>query len=93
MDNSPLLTSSSNHGSAAFDTPEPEPTHIRFENVSFEVNGKIILHRVNGLFRAGTMTAIIGPSGAGKSTLLNVLNGVIDEDKISGNILVNGDIR
>jgi len=43
---------------------------------------------------AGQITAIIGPSGCGKSTLLrsiNRLNDLLDDVRIEGDILLNGD--
>jgi phosphate transport system ATP-binding protein len=43
---------------------------------------------------AGKITAIIGPSGCGKSTLLrsiNRLNDLLDDVRIEGDILLNGD--
>lgn len=44
-------------------------------------------------FQRGMVTALIGPSGCGKSTLLrslNRMNDLIDELRISGEVVVNG---
>jgi phosphate transport system ATP-binding protein len=52
------------------------------------------LHDVNMQIQKGLVTALIGPSGCGKSTLLrclNRMNDLIDDLKISGEIIVNGE--
>lgn len=56
------------------------------------IGSKEILHRVNGKFPAGQLTAIMGPSGAGKSTLLDVLSGYRITG-VSGEVYTNGRIR
>lgn len=38
--------------------------------------GREILKSVNGIFKAGELSAILGPSGAGKSSLLNAISGL-----------------
>ncbi|MEK4626990.1 MAG: phosphate ABC transporter ATP-binding protein [Solibacillus sp.] len=62
---------------------------IHFENVSFEVNNKKIIHHVTGTIHKGKITTLIGPSGAGKTTLLKMCNGLISTT--SGTITVNGE--
>jgi phosphate transport system ATP-binding protein len=52
------------------------------------------LYDINMAMPAGKITAIIGPSGCGKSTLLrsiNRLNDLLEDVKIDGDILLNGD--
>lgn len=64
-----------------------------FIKYSFRCLGsKEILHRVNGKFPAGQLTAIMGPSGAGKSTLLDVLSG-FRITGVNGAVYTNGRIR
>lgn len=62
---------------------------IHFENVSFEVNNKKIIHHVTGTIHKGKITTLIGPSGAGKTTLLKMCNGLISTT--FGTITVNGE--
>jgi zinc/manganese transport system ATP-binding protein len=35
------------------------------------------LHHVSGVFRSGSLTAVVGPNGAGKSTLLKAIAGIV----------------
>jgi phosphate transport system ATP-binding protein len=52
------------------------------------------LYSINMAMAAGKITAIIGPSGCGKSTLLrsiNRLNDLLEDVRIEGDILLNGD--
>jgi phosphate transport system ATP-binding protein len=49
---------------------------------------------VNAEFQARTITALIGPSGCGKSTLLrtlNRMNDLIDEVRITGEVIIAGE--
>ncbi|TVR11832.1 MAG: phosphate ABC transporter ATP-binding protein [Salinarimonadaceae bacterium] len=52
------------------------------------------LHDVNLPVQKGLVTALIGPSGCGKSTLLrslNRMNDLIDELRVSGEVVVGGE--
>lgn len=60
---------------------------IVFQDVSYEIDNKIILKNISGTFFKGTITTIVGPSGSGKTTLLKMCNGLISSTK--GNILIN----
>ena len=46
---------------------------LRFEHVSFSLDGKKILDNVSFTVRDGSKFAIVGESGSGKSTLLNLI--------------------
>jgi phosphate transport system ATP-binding protein len=53
-----------------------------------------VLHDVNIGIKEKKITAMIGPSGCGKSTLLrtfNRMNDLIQETRISGNVLLDGE--
>eukprot|EP00123_Amoebidium_parasiticum_P016558 comp23492_c0_seq1/m.39325 comp23492_c0_seq1/g.39325 ORF comp23492_c0_seq1/g.39325 comp23492_c0_seq1/m.39325 type:complete len:840 (-) comp23492_c0_seq1:149-2668(-) len=79
-----------------------QPAVLSFHNIVYSVpvkkiqkadgtygpSRKIILRNVSGVFRPGTLTAIMGPSGCGKSTLLNVL-----ADRQPSGPVVTGDIK
>jgi len=64
---------------------------IQFRDLSYEVHigyrkqKKQILKNLDGLFKAGELTAIMGMSGAGKSTLLNILSG-FQQEGLTGRI-------
>ncbi|EFN71685.1 ATP-binding cassette sub-family G member 4, partial [Camponotus floridanus] len=64
---------------------------IQFRDLSYEVHigyrkqKKQILKNLDGLFKAGELTAIMGTSGAGKSTLLNILSG-FQQEGLTGKI-------
>ncbi len=60
----------------------------------FWYGAKQALHDIEMGMPQGRITAIIGPSGCGKSTLLrsiNRLNDLLDDVRIEGDILLNGD--
>ncbi|RZF39659.1 hypothetical protein LSTR_LSTR001180 [Laodelphax striatellus] len=78
------------------------PLIINFENLSYSVPDanrkcpdRLLLNNVSGQFRPRHLVALIGPSGAGKTTLLNVISGTkdVDNSRVSGKILVNGEER
>ena len=60
----------------------------------FWYGAKQALYSIGMAMPAGKITAIVGPSGCGKSTLLrsiNRLNDLLDDVRIEGDILLNGD--
>ena len=70
---------------------KPNGIDIKFEEISFKApNGKTIMYRVSGEFKAGRMCAIMGPSGAGKSTIISLITG--KAMKNAGQVTVNGDV-
>src|SRR6185436_15743956 len=67
---------------------------IETKNVNLYYGDFQALKRVNMTVKANTVTALIGPSGCGKSTylrLFNRMNDLIDNVKIEGDILLDGD--
>lgn len=60
-------------------------------DAKLEDETKVILNHVDGMFRAGRLTAIMGPSGAGKTSLLDAIAGNLMGGQISGTITVNGE--
>jgi phosphate transport system ATP-binding protein len=64
------------------------------QNFRFWYGTSQALHDINMRVPDGKITAIVGPSGCGKSTLLrsiNRLNDLLDDVRIEGDILLNGD--
>ena len=57
---------------------------IHLDQVTFRYEDMRMLF--DGVFPAGSLTAVIGPSGAGKSTLLNLVAGF--ETAVSGRVLI-----
>ena len=60
---------------------------VRFENVSYETQGKSILHDVSLMVKASHIACLLGPSGCGKTTLLRLAAGIIRPT--SGRILLD----
>lgn len=59
---------------------------IEFKNVSYKVNDKIIINKVDFSVKKGEFIAILGANGSGKSTLAKLINGLILPTE--GNILI-----
>lgn len=49
---------------------------ITFQNVSYTVDERELLHDITGTIEKGRITTLVGPSGAGKTTLLKLCNGL-----------------
>ena len=67
---------------------------IESKNVDFYYGASQALKNINIAIKPNTVTALIGPSGCGKSTylrLFNRMNDLIDNTKISGQVLIDGD--
>jgi subfamily B ATP-binding cassette protein MsbA len=65
----------------------PLKNEIRFENVSFGYNEKMVLKNVDFKIKAGEIIAVVGPSGVGKSSLVNLLPRFYDPQ--SGTITID----
>jgi ferric hydroxamate transport system ATP-binding protein len=60
--------------SAAARLPEPTaPNVLALHDVSYSVDGKVLLHPTTLDFKAGQSIALVGHNGSGKSTLLKLL--------------------
>ena len=72
---------------------EPKGHTIEFKDVHFGYTKDVeVLHGVSGVFKEGTVNALVGPSGGGKSTIAKLIASFWDVD--SGKITVGGvDIR
>lgn len=74
--------------------PEKIETCIRVENLNLFYSEKQALHNVTMEMPRKKVTAYIGPSGCGKSTLLrciNRMNDLVDDVRIDGKILLDGE--
>ena len=71
-----------------------EQAVLEVRDFDFWYGDKQALFKIGMGMPKGKITAIIGPSGCGKSTLLrsiNRLNDLLDDVRIEGDILLNGD--
>ena len=65
-----------------------ENLELRADNLSYEINDKLILQDVNFSVKSGEMLFIEGSNGSGKTTLLRILSGLMQADE--GQITWNG---
>lgn len=66
---------------------------IETKNINFYYGNFHALKNINMKMEANTVTALIGPSGCGKSTFLrlfNRMNDLIDDTKLTGDCLIEG---
>ncbi|RKR85672.1 ABC-type multidrug transport system fused ATPase/permease subunit [Mucilaginibacter gracilis] len=61
---------------------------IKFENISFAYNEKLVLNNINITVPKGKKVALVGPSGGGKSTTMDLIPRFIEPQ--SGSILIDG---
>jgi len=65
---------------------------VRFENVSFGYDGKLVIKDVSFTANPGETVAIVGQTGSGKTTLTRLINRIFDVSK--GRVLIDGvDVR
>ena len=62
--------------------------NIEFRNVSYEVEGEVIIHNISFSVEKGQTVGILGSTGAGKSTIMNLLCRFYDVTE--GEVLVDG---
>ena len=68
-----------------------KPASLYFDNVTYKLDGKQILHGVHGVAHPGEIMAIMGASGAGKTTFLDILARKNKRGIVEGNFYVNGE--
>lgn len=68
-------------------SPSPNPM-IRFEQVGFEVGGRILLEDLNFEVAAGEFLVLLGRSGSGKTTSMKLINRLITPS--CGRVYVEG---
>jgi len=66
---------------------------LSFHNITCQIGKRTILHGISGVAQPGQIMAILGPSGAGKTTFLDILAGRKNTGKVTGEILLNGQLR
>jgi len=70
---------------------------FHWEDVCYDIkikgNPRRILDNVDGWVKPGTLTALMGVSGAGKTTLLDVLATRVTMGVVTGEMLVDGQLR
>jgi len=62
--------------SATTQIPEPADA-VAFDNVSVELDGRLVLEDISFRVRQGAFIGVIGPNGAGKTTLLRAMLGLV----------------
>ncbi|NLI72465.1 MAG: ATP-binding cassette domain-containing protein [Bacteroidales bacterium] len=55
------------------------PRSLSLQNVSFKIDGQLILQDLSFDLSEGEILTVVGPSGCGKSTLLNIVGGNIKD--------------
>lgn len=61
---------------------------LRTENISYNIDGKNILHGISAEFKPGTFNMILGPNGSGKSSFLKIFSGELSG--YTGSVFYNG---
>ena len=56
-------------------------SELRADDLSYEINDKLILEEVSFSVKSGEMLFIEGSNGSGKTTLLRILSGLMQADK------------
>ncbi len=60
---------------------------IDIQGLSYDIDGRVILHNINLNIFKGEFVGLIGPNGAGKTTLLKCINGI---NSYTGTIEIEG---
>ena len=63
---------------------------IRFNNLSFGYNEKLVLKKISLYAKPGQKIAFVGSTGAGKTTITSLINRFYDIDDNNGNITYDG---
>lgn len=64
---------------------------LEMHNINKTFSGNQVLYNVDFSLKLGEVRALMGENGAGKSTLMNILGGIYQKDKNSGDIIINGE--
>ncbi|NED94336.1 ATP-binding cassette domain-containing protein [Phytoactinopolyspora alkaliphila] len=67
----------------------PDAAGLRVTDVSWSVDGNLIIDGVDVAVRPGTLTGLLGPNGSGKSTLLRAVAGTTRPDR--GTVALGGE--
>jgi len=67
----------------------PETAELRAENLSYEINDKLILNNLSFVVKSGEVLFVEGGNGSGKTTLIRILCGLIQADE--GQVSWNGE--
>lgn len=70
---------------------EHKPAALSFEELSYQLKGKHILHDIQGAVHPGQLMAIMGASGAGKTTFLDILARKNKRGTATGSFYINGE--
>lgn len=68
-----------------------KPAALFFQNISYNLGGKQILHDIQGAVHPGQLMAIMGASGAGKTSFLDILARKNKRGTVRGDFYVNGE--
>ncbi len=68
--------------------PAEDRIILEARDLSHQVDGKILVDKVNLQVHSGQMIAVVGPSGAGKSSFLRLLNRL--DEPTGGTVLLDG---
>eukprot|EP00808_Paulinella_micropora_P029532 g1232.t1 len=54
-----------------------------------QVEEKVILKNISGVFKPGTMTLVLGAPGSGKTSFLKAIAGRLPKKKLKGSMKIN----
>ncbi|MCQ6563360.1 ATP-binding cassette domain-containing protein [Paenibacillus mendelii] len=66
------------------------PAAISVRNLAVRYGETTIIHPVSFDVRQGHITALIGESGSGKTTMARTIYGLVPEQAVTGDVLING---
>jgi Fe-S cluster assembly ATP-binding protein len=64
---------------------------LEVENLTVEVDGKLLLQGIDLIVREGDTHIVFGPNGSGKTTLVNAIMGLPEYKVVDGDIIYKGD--
>lgn len=69
----------------------PKELSIEAKNISYEIDGKLIIDNFSYVFKPGNLYVMVGESGCGKTTLLSMLAGYLKPTE--GSVILSKDIK